>query len=86
MSDYVNTMLNDMPDEMDGKLLIPAASRLFKVNNVYPKLLPQDKKEIHIHLVMQGLYSSQQGHLTLGQQFHSYVEGFSVLTRMITKS
>ena len=62
MSDYVSTMLNDVPDEMDGNLLTPTASHLFKVNNVDPKPLPQDKKDIFIHLVMQGLYLSQQGH------------------------
>ena len=62
MSDYVNTMLNDVPDEMDVELLTPAASHLFKVNNVDPKLLPQDKKEIFMHLVMQGMYLSQQCH------------------------
>ena len=60
MSDCVNTMLNDAPDEMDGKSLTPTASHLFKVNNEDPKLLPQDKEEIFMHLVMQGVYLSQQ--------------------------
>ena len=83
MSDYVNTMLSDAPDEMDGKSLTPAASHLFKVNNVDPELLPQDQKEIFMHLVMQGLASEVV--LTLGQKFHSYAESLTVPTGMIKK-
>ena len=83
MSDYVNTMLSDAPDEMDGKSLTPAASHLFKVNNMDPELLPQDQKEIFMHLVMQGLASEVV--LTLGQKFHSYAEGLTVPTGMIKK-
>ena len=61
MSDYVKTMLNDAPTLMDGKVVTPAAAHLFKVSTEDLKLLNKDKKELFVHLVMQGLYLSQQG-------------------------
>ena len=61
MSDYVKTMLNDAPALTDGKAVTPAAAHLFKVNTEDPKLLNKDKKELFVHLVMQGLYLSQHG-------------------------
>ena len=61
MSDYVKTMLNGAPTSMDGKAATPAAAHLFKVNADDPKLLTKEKQEMFVHLVMQGLYLSQQG-------------------------
>ena len=61
MSDYVKSMLNDAPASMDGKATTPAAAHLFKVNTEDPKLLNKEKKELFIHLVIQGLYLSQRG-------------------------
>ena len=61
MEDYVRTMLNDAPPSMDGKAATPAAAHLFKVNTVNPKLLDQERKDVFVHLVMQGLYLSQRG-------------------------
>ena len=61
MSDYVKTMLNDAPASMDGKAATPAAAHLFRVNTDDPKLLNKEKKELFVHLVMQGLCLSQQG-------------------------
>ena len=55
MSDYVKTMLNDAPASMDGKAATPAAAHLFKVNTEDLKLLNKEKKELFVHLVMQGL-------------------------------
>ena len=46
---------------MDGHATTPAASHLFKVNTDNPKLLCKEKKELFVHLVMQGLYLSQRG-------------------------
>ena len=59
MSNYVKNMLNDAPASMDGKAATPTAAHLFKVNTENPKLLGKDKKELFVHLVMQGLYLSQ---------------------------
>ena len=59
MSNYVKNMLNDAPASMDGKAATPAAAHLFKVNTETPKLFGKDKKELFVHLVMQGLYLSQ---------------------------
>ena len=61
MHNYVKTMLNDAPSSMDGKAATPAAAHLFKVNTENPKLLNKDKKDLFVHLVMQGLYLSQRG-------------------------
>ena len=61
MSNYVKNMLNDVPASMDGKVATPAAAHLFKVNMENPKLLGKDKKELFVHLVMQGQYLSQRG-------------------------
>ena len=61
MSNYVKNMLNDAPASMDGKAATPTAAHLFKVNTENPKLLGRDKKKLFVHLVMQGLYLSQQG-------------------------
>ena len=61
MSDYDKTMLNDAPTSMDGKAATPAAAHLFNVNTDDPKILTKEKQEMFVHLVMQGLYLSQQG-------------------------
>ena len=61
MSNYVKNMLNDAPASMDGKAVTPAAAHLFKVDTEDPKLLSKEKKELFVHLVMQGLYLSQRG-------------------------
>ena len=59
MHDYVKTMLNDAPSSMDGTAATPAAAHLFKVNTENPKLLGKEKKDLFVHLLMQGLYLSQ---------------------------
>ena len=61
MSDYVKTMLNDAPSSMDGTAATPAAPHLFKVNTKDPKALDKERKDMFVHLVMQGLYLSQRG-------------------------
>ena len=61
MHNYVKNMLNDAPASMDRKAATPATAHLFKVNTENPKLLGKDKKELFVHLVMQGLYLSQHG-------------------------
>ena len=62
MDDYVKTMLNDAPSSMDGKATTPAAVHLFKINTENPKPLDKERKDLFVHLVMQGLYLSQRGH------------------------
>ena len=61
MSNYVKNMLNDAPPSLDGKAATPSAGHLFKVNEENPKLLDKARKELFVHLVMQGLYLSQRG-------------------------
>ena len=61
MSNYIKNMLKDTPASMDGHATTPAVTHLFKINMDNPKLLCKEKKELFIHLVMQGLYLSQWG-------------------------
>ena len=61
MEHYIDMMLRDAPQEMDGTSSTPAAVHLFKTNPEDPKLLGKEKKKIFVHLVMQGLYLSQHG-------------------------
>ena len=72
MSNYVKTMLNNAPALMDGKAATPTAAHLFRVNTDDPKLLNKEKKEMFVHLVMQGLYLSQQGQPDIRTVTHSY--------------
>ena len=61
MSDYVKKMLHATPKDMNRKASTSASAHLFWVNNKDPTLLPIDKKDILVHLVMQELYLSQRG-------------------------
>ena len=61
MEHYIDMMLCDAPQEMDGTSNTPVAALLFKTNPEDPKLLGEDQKKIFVHLVMQGLYLSQRG-------------------------
>ena len=61
MEHYIDMMLQDAREEMKGTATTPAASHLFKVNNKDPQFLGAEKKIIFVHLMMQGLYLSQQG-------------------------
>ena len=61
MSNYIKNMLKDAPTSMDGHATTPAATHLFTINTDNPKLLCKEKKDLFVHLVMQGLYLSQRG-------------------------
>ena len=61
MEHYIDMMLQDAPKEMEGVSNTPAVAHLFKTNSEDPKLLGDEEKKIFVHLVMQGLYLSQQG-------------------------
>ena len=60
MEHYIDMMLHDAPKEMDGISSTPVVAHLFKTNPEDPKLLGDERKKIFVHLVMQGLYLSQQ--------------------------
>ena len=59
MEHYIDMMLHDAPEDMEGVSNTPAAAHLFKTNSENPKLLNDQKKRIFVHLVMQCLYLSQ---------------------------
>ena len=61
MEHYIDMMLQDAPKDIEGISNMPAAAHLFKTNLEDPKLLGDEHKKIFVHLVMQGLYLSQQG-------------------------
>ena len=60
MDHYIHMMLQDAPKEMEGITSMPAASHLFKINSKDLQLLGIEQNKIFVHLVMQGLYLSQQ--------------------------
>ena len=62
MEHYIEMMLQDAPKEMEGTSSMPVAAHLFIVNSEDPQLLGTEQKKILVHLVMQGLYLTQQGH------------------------
>ena len=61
MEHYIDMMLQDTSEDMDGVSNTPAAAHLFKVNSENPRLLDEERKKIFVLLVMQGLYLSQRG-------------------------
>ena len=61
MEHYIDMMLHNAPQEMDGTSNTPAAAHLFKTNLEDPKIVGEEQKKIFVHLVMQGLYLSQRG-------------------------
>ncbi len=60
MEAYINMVLSELPDEMRGKAVTPAASHLFKTNVDNPSLLDDDKATLFHHVTMQLLYLSQR--------------------------
>ena len=61
MEHYIDMMLHDAPEDMNGVSSTPAAAHLFKTNSDDRRLLDDKKKKIFVHLVMPGLYLSQRG-------------------------
>ena len=61
MEHYIDMMLHDAPQEMEGVSNTPVAQHLFKTNSEDLRLLDTEQKKIFVHLVMQGLYLSQRG-------------------------
>ena len=49
MEYYIDMMLRDAPQEMDGTSNTPAVAHLFKTNPDNPKLLGEEKKKIFVH-------------------------------------
>ena len=62
MEHYIDIMLQNAPKDMEGISSTPVAPHLFKTNSEDPQLLGTEQKKIFMHLVMEGLYLSQQGH------------------------
>jgi hypothetical protein len=60
MSDYVKTIIADMPADMVGKASTPAANHLFEVRENGVKL-GQEKSDAFHKIVMQLQYLSQRG-------------------------
>ena len=58
MTDYINTVLDNCPDGMDGTAVTPAASHLFKVNDVNPEYVSVNNAEAFYHSTMQLAYLS----------------------------
>ena len=91
MQHYIDMMLQDAPEDMEGISNTPAAVHLFKMNLENPKMLGDKQKKIFVHLVMQGLYLSQRGRLDIrtaisflcGWLHNPDEDDYKKLTRMI---
>ena len=91
MEHYIDMMLHDAPEDMEGVSSMPAAAHLFKTNMEDPKLLNEKKKKIFVHLVMQGLYLLQRGRLDIrtaisflcGRLHNPDEDDYKKLTRMM---
>ena len=62
MINYIDTILDDCPDGMDGTAVTPAASHLFKVNNINPEYLSVKDAEAFYHSTMQLAYLAHHAH------------------------
>jgi hypothetical protein len=62
MIDYIKSVLHDLPKEMCGKAITPAAAHLFQVNLTNPVYLDEVKAETYVRVVMQWLFLSQRAH------------------------
>ena len=91
MEHYIDMMLHDPPNDMEGVLNTPAAAHLFKTNLENPKLLGDKQKKIFVHFVMQGKYLSQRGRPDIrtaiaflcGRLHNPDKDDYKKLTRMI---
>ena len=55
MQEYINTILEDLPSEYNGKAVTPAASYLFKISEERKKLSTIEAESFH-HVVAQLLF------------------------------
>ena len=62
MIDYIDTILDDCLDRMDGTSVTPSASHLFKVNDIDPEYLSVKDAEAFYHLTMQLAYLAHHPH------------------------
>jgi len=56
MIDYVNGMLDSLPDDMSGTAATPAGDHLFEVNNDNPTKLDEETAQLFHHLVAKSLF------------------------------
>ena len=61
MTEYLSSVLDDLPGEFAGEASTPAASYLFDVNNNCEKLNSKATTDFH-HLVLQLLFLWKRGH------------------------
>jgi hypothetical protein len=59
MSDYIKTIISEIPEDMRGVASTPASNHLFVVNHD-PVILDEPRQKLFVHLVMQLLYLSQR--------------------------
>ena len=65
MTDYIDTILDDCLDGMDGTAVTLAALHLFKVNDVNPEYLSVNDTEAFYHSTMQLAYLPHHAHLDI---------------------
>jgi hypothetical protein len=60
MVPYIQSMIDEMPENMIGTVANPAASHLFAMNTCNPDHLNERESEDFVQMVMQLLYLSQR--------------------------
>ena len=65
MINYIDTILDDCLDGMDRTAVTPAASHLFKVNDMNPEYLSVKDAEAFCHSTMQLAYLAHHAHLDI---------------------
>jgi hypothetical protein len=60
MEPYIKSMLDEMPADMFGRVVNPAAPHLFNINTTNPEHLTADESRLFVRMVMQLLFLSQR--------------------------
>ena len=60
MSEYINKIFTDLPDDCNGTAVTPAANHLFTVDSNCPKLTQQSSEHFH-HVIFQLIFLAKRG-------------------------
>jgi hypothetical protein len=59
MESYIKAMIEEMPEDMTGVSVTPAATNLINVNSTNPVYPNESDSEVFVHMVMQLLYRAR---------------------------
>ena len=85
MEQYLNNILKDLPDDMNGLATTPAADHLFKVRDNAPKLNKENAELFH-KVVAQLLFVAQRGRPDLRTAISFLTKRVQMQMRMIIRN